>query len=521
MSNLSVHRQGFIRFMCLLALGITSVPLNGQSTVVVNYDFDNDPEIGSTNNISIGQSYMTSADPARRAFFRINKINDPQSSDADGRTGKVGLPTLPENRATRRAYQPEIRETVARIRDFSIDFDHPVAGLIEFDAISAQEQFTVVPYRFIDGGGKVAISLFSTQDFTFTQSVVPGSGTGNRRRLDCRLSLARAANGIFVNLSDGPVDASGGPESFDNFKWSVIPGQVELVRNLANRDQLTIAARLSTTPSIRNSANHAARSPADALPQEYRQVTLKLTARRNLVLFDGRPTATLTFNALNSSSYQTVKITTIGDGNNIVGQGGQEVVDVSIDSSAARHDDFFKDFQQVFTVDIPDDDVPPRTLSVTVDDGSQRSNVTFIKVLFDRQVNFGANAFALRNLATNSQVPLTSQASFVNGGFQVTLSFQGTNVRGPNALVDGNYEFTLSAANIQDVQGLTVSTNQSARFQTLFGDVLNTDGRVGHEDLDVFKNVLLIGGFDARLDFDGDNAITGSDLGQARRNFRP
>jgi hypothetical protein len=278
---------------------------------------------------------------------------------------------------------------------------------------------------------------------------------------------------------------------------------------------------LTTPPSIRNSANRAAAFPADAIPQEYRQVTLKLTSRKSLLLFNGQSTATLRFDALNFSSDQTVMVTTLGDGNNIVGQAGQDFVDVSIDPGAARHDDFFNDFHQVLTVDIPDDDVPPRVLSIQVDDGSQRSNVTFVKVLFDRSVSFDANAFELRNLATNALVTVSSQTSIVSGGFQVTLSFQGSNTRGRNALIDGSYEFRLFGASIRDVHGNEVSTNQSTRFQALFGDVLNTDGRVGREDLEVFKSVLLIGGYDSRLDFDGDNSITGLDLGQARRNFRP
>lgn len=530
MSIINAHQRWCFLFLSMLAAGMSAPTLFGQTTVATTYNFDSDSELGSTSGVVlVEQLYMINGTPVRRVYFRINRIDSPSLTDLQARTGKVALPELNANRDTGRAYRPEIFANQRfRIRDFTIDFDHLIVGDVFFDAISAQEQFTVLPYYLVADGDRVRPVFFTDRDFSFSTTNDPRGGTGNRKRLNCKLTLNRPADGIFFNVTDGPSNGSGGPENFDNLTVSLIAGDVDLVSSFVNSSTRSIAARLTTAPSIRNGANRAARSPSEADPAQYRRVTLKLSSRRNLVLFNGQPTATMVFDVLNYSRFQTLRLTTVDDGNNVVGQGGQDIIDVVMDTQDGRHDDFFSGFQRAVTVEIPDNDVaPPRLLSVQVDNGIQRSNVTFVQVLFDRAVTFDPTAFDLRNSDSGASVALSPQSENVAGGFQVTFRFQGSQVRGPGALVDGNYQFSVDGSKIRDSQGLKVGSSSMQSFHTLFGDVADSTGnprpdqRVTREDFSVFRDVLRGGSYDARLDFDGDGAVTGADFGQARRNFTP
>lgn len=147
----------------------------------------------------------------------------------------------------------------------------------------------------------------------------------------------------------------------------------------------------------------------------------------------------------------------------------------------------------------------PTVTSVTFGDGTaQRSMVKQIVVNFSREVQFEGSvesAFILRRISDNKGVTLHATPDS-GPTTQVTLTFSGEMTESGGSLVDGSYQFMISAAQVSS-QGLAldgngdglaggeyvVNGNKTNGFYRLFGDC-NGSGSVDQCDYLALRKTL-------------------------------
>jgi len=173
--------------------------------------------------------------------------------------------------------------------------------------------------------------------------------------------------------------------------------------------------------------------------------------------------------------------------------------------------------------------LPPTVTGVTVNDGSaQRSVVTKLTVAFSEAVSFPAGVAAAFQLvrtgpdAPGGPVDLVAAPA----GNTVTLTFANTGAVGidpGDSLIDGGYELTVVAANVQGAGGTLDGNgdridndNYTAAVTRLFGDT-DGDGDVDATDYGAFRGNF--GTSTPAFDFDSDGDVDATDFGQFRLRF--
>jgi probable HAF family extracellular repeat protein len=174
---------------------------------------------------------------------------------------------------------------------------------------------------------------------------------------------------------------------------------------------------------------------------------------------------------------------------------------------------------------------PPQIQSLQINDGSaQRSEVTSLRVAFDRHVALpinSASAFQLKRQNDSAMVTLAAAVDNSGSGTVVTLTFTGGPVNGAS-LADGRYTLTVLAAQVAggslDGNGdgtggdnyVMIGDPATNKLFRIFGDA-DGDGTVAASDFIVFRQVF--GGYLFAFDFDGDGSVAASDFIQFRLRF--
>jgi ELWxxDGT repeat protein len=195
-------------------------------------------------------------------------------------------------------------------------------------------------------------------------------------------------------------------------------------------------------------------------------------------------------------------------------------------------------FERTFSIVVVD---LPEVLSTVVAGsnalGSQRSAVRSIVVTFDGPVDITGNPFVVRQRGGSTPLVTTGFTTSTNvlGQTVATITFSGALTRASGALLDGNYELTIDAANVRrsgvnldgDQNGVAggdyvFGTLATDRFFAFFGDI-NGDRNVRAVDINEFRvtNGKSLGqlGYNPDLDFDGNNSIRAVDINEFRRSI--
>ncbi|MEL6104731.1 MAG: GEVED domain-containing protein [Planctomycetota bacterium] len=167
---------------------------------------------------------------------------------------------------------------------------------------------------------------------------------------------------------------------------------------------------------------------------------------------------------------------------------------------------------------------PPVTVeSVVVNEGDvQRSTVTSLDVTFSGVANASPAAFAVSNRIDDSAVGTDVQFSEVDGKTVARITFlEGSNVVARatgNSLVDGNFQLTVDADAVNELQGdYNFGTVADDHFFRFFGDSdgdRDTDGQDYGRFAETLFKESTDPGFNPLFDFDGDDDVDGQDYGQ-------
>jgi len=171
--------------------------------------------------------------------------------------------------------------------------------------------------------------------------------------------------------------------------------------------------------------------------------------------------------------------------------------------------------------------------------GSQRSTVRSIAVNFDGPVVLTNNPFEIRQRGGANPVVSNSFTPILNGSGQTigaTVTFSGSLTRVAGALLDGNYELIIDAANVKrsnvDLDGdrngvaggvYRFGTLSTDRFFAFFGD---SDGNRNVRGSDVNDFSRSVGkrstdvGYRAEFDFDNNGIIRGIDVNEFSKASR-
>ena len=166
--------------------------------------------------------------------------------------------------------------------------------------------------------------------------------------------------------------------------------------------------------------------------------------------------------------------------------------------------------------------VPYVGLVVFGDGTNQRSNVKQIVVTFSEAVNFMgdvASAFTLTRTGAASNVVLSANLT-TGPASTVTITFSGSFTEAGGSLVDGTYDFMISAAQVSGVGGAldgnndgtpggsySVTGSTANKFFRRFGDS-NGSGAVDFmTDFMAFRAAFANGGPSTVFDFDGDGDV--------------
>lgn len=172
----------------------------------------------------------------------------------------------------------------------------------------------------------------------------------------------------------------------------------------------------------------------------------------------------------------------------------------------------------------------PVVISSSVNGGAlQRSMVTSITTVFDRDVHVEPTSLSLRNLTTGSLIdPATYALAYDAATHTATWTFSGLP---GGSLPDGNYVGTLLANGITSAtSGTRLDGNGDGRpgdsysfdFYRYYGDV-SGDRDVDFADTFWFQRTYLKNTgdplFDSRLDADGNGKIDAADLSAFQKNY--
>jgi len=165
--------------------------------------------------------------------------------------------------------------------------------------------------------------------------------------------------------------------------------------------------------------------------------------------------------------------------------------------------------------------LPPSVLGITVNDGSiQRSRINSLALQFSENVaaSLTADDFVLRNLTTGALVaPSAMTLAYDPGANRATVSFPGL---ASQKLGDGNYQLTINASSVVDVDGTPMVANYLFNFYALTGDA-NGDRITNDQDLyRVWQNLLKpLASRSLNEDLNGDGQVTMADVEVVRGNY--
>jgi GEVED domain len=175
----------------------------------------------------------------------------------------------------------------------------------------------------------------------------------------------------------------------------------------------------------------------------------------------------------------------------------------------------------------------PQVVSVKVNgENSQRSAVTEVAVVFDREVTLAPSAVSIIDRATSQQVEnLVVQSSVLNERTIATITFAAGALvaAGTNSLVNGNYELRITSNGVTSVgngqamsSSLVFGDSPTDKFFRKYGDV-NGNGIVELSDFAAFRAAFgaSVGNslFRSHLDHDGNGVIALSDFARFRSAF--
>ncbi|QDV46478.1 FG-GAP repeat protein [Stieleria neptunia] len=178
----------------------------------------------------------------------------------------------------------------------------------------------------------------------------------------------------------------------------------------------------------------------------------------------------------------------------------------------------------------------PTVLGFEVNQGElQRSSVTEIEVVFDREVDARSTAFSIIDRDREVEVDgLTVSSRLENGGTVATITFLPgafvqTRSNGLHSLRDGSYQLNVDGAQITAVStdlpmagDVSFGDDAADRFFRFFGDS-DGDRDVDGQDYGRFGRSFLKQAGDAPLhsgfDHDGDGDVDGQDYGYFGLNF--
>ncbi len=164
---------------------------------------------------------------------------------------------------------------------------------------------------------------------------------------------------------------------------------------------------------------------------------------------------------------------------------------------------------------------PPELISATVNDGSpQRSRVSSLTLQFSENVSASLTAsdLVLMNLTTSSVIaPADMAVSYDALTNRAMVTFPGlTGARLP----DGNYQLTVTKADVTDASGLPLVADFNFEFYVLTGDT-NGDRVVNDRDLYLIWQNLLKPAAQRNLneDLTGDGQVTSADVDVVKGNY--
>ena len=334
-----------------------------------------DPEVmihpvGSTQSMAsqpyFKQDVPMPNDSRRVAFWLLDETpgfpDAGRSVDSSNRVGQLARPRNENNRGNGRSYQP-VATSSDRIMGFRTEFDHSVTGDVTVIAISANEGYQVRPYRLKPNpdDGDIKFEYLPTSEYSVAPN--PPTGTNATHRERVTISIESRADGLDFDLSEGDFGGVGGPENWDDLTFSTVEPGYELRTDIDEYGNGEVDVRLTARPSVRGDkdlqSSGATGDFASIDTATFQHVAVILQASTaGPVRVNGSLDASVTFDATNWSDWQTVNVTSLGDGNTIPGQDGQWFITSKIEKTIPRFDTFFDEVPSAIPiiVNVADDD---------------------------------------------------------------------------------------------------------------------------------------------------------------------
>ena len=179
----------------------------------------------------------------------------------------------------------------------------------------------------------------------------------------------------------------------------------------------------------------------------------------------------------------------------------------------------------------------PEVSQVSLNSGnSSRNLLTELEIEFDNEVEIQPDAFSIRHVGDDAVITTLNVSTTVTDGNTVALitfdpgSHVLTRSNGANSLVDGNYELSIDAAKVSQVNhgpalvgNVTFGDQASDLFFRYFGDT-DGDRDVDISDLGDFSSAFRTEASDSsfldRHDIDGDGDVDIQDLSEFAARFR-